>query len=180
MPRTIHYNIALDKTRTDGAFTSTTWWLQDPDTGSWSQLPPLPGQEADSVKLQPDDVVSVAIGESLGPNAPSTAVSTIALAVVFGSRHVANQSNSPFQGQNGTNCLFMGTTANGLQQAWSSSDNNQGYFAWVLPLGTVGSIPNGQRSKFELMIGANVTFNDGTPARSYGHDPEVDVGMGAN
>jgi hypothetical protein len=180
MPRTVNYNIVIDKNRTDGGFSSTTWWLLDPNTNSWSQLPALPGQEADSVKLQPDDVITVAIGESI-PGATSTAVSSIALAVVFGSRHVASQSNSPFQGPNGPNCLFMGTTANGLQQAWSSSNNyNNGYLAWTMVLGTVGSVPNGARSKFELMIGANVTFNDGTPARSYGHDPEVDVGMGAN
>jgi hypothetical protein len=180
MSRTIHYNMVIDKTRTDGGFASTTWWLQDPDNGTWSQMPALPGQEADSVKLQPDDIVSVAIGESLGQNSTSTAVSTLDLAVVFGSRNVPNQSNSPFQGQSSPTCLFVGSTGNGLQQAWGPGNNNGGYFAWVLPLGTVGTVPTGPSRKFELMVGANVTFNDGTPARSFGHDPEVDVGMGSN
>ena len=140
MPRTVNYNIVIDKNRTDGGFASTSWWLLDPNTNSWSQLPALPGQEADSVKLQPDDVVTVAIGESI-PGATSTAVSSIDLAVVFGSRNVPNQSNSPFQGQSSPNCLFRGTTAQGLQQAWSSSNNyNNGYLAWTLLLGTVAPL----------------------------------------
>jgi hypothetical protein len=180
MARTIHYNMVIDKTRTDGGFASTSWWLQDPNTGSWSQLPALPGQEADSVKLQPEDVISMAIGEQLAQNATSTAVATIDLAVVFGSRKVPNQSNSPFQGQSSPNCLFTGSTGSGLQQCWSATNNNGGYFAWLLSLGSVASVPTGPSRKFELMVGANVTFNDGTPARSFGHDPEVDVGMGSN
>lgn len=181
MPRTIHFNMVIDKTRTDGGFASTSWWQQDPSGGQWTQLPPLPGNESDSAQLQSGDVVSVAIGEDL-PGASTTAVSGITLAVVFGSRQIPNQANSPFQNAQGAStCLFVGTTGDGsLVPAWSSSNNNGGYFAWVMALGTIPTQTPGPNKRFELMVGANVTFNDGTPNQSLGHDPEVDVGMGSN
>jgi len=182
MPRTIAFNIVIDKTRTDGGFASTSWWLQDSQSGQWSQMPPLPGNDSDSVKLQAGDSVTVAIGESL-PNATTTAVSAITLAVVFGSRRVPNQNNSPFQNPQGApTCLYVGTTSvgGGLVPAWSSSNTNSGYFAWVLSVGTIPAQSPGANKRYELMIGANVTYNDGTPSQSLGHDPEVDVGMGSN
>lgn len=182
MPRTIAFNMYLDKTRTDGGFAGTSWWLQDPQTGGWSQMPTLPGGDADSVKLQAGDIVTMAIGENL-PNATTTAVSSITLAVVFGSRHVPNQANSPFQNPQGApTCLFVANSASGggLTQAWSSSNTNNGYFAWVLSVGTVPTQSPGANKRYELMVGANVTYNDGTASQSLGHDPEVDVGMGSN
>jgi hypothetical protein len=182
MPRTVHFNMVIDKTRTDGGFGSTSWWQQDPSSGQWTQLPPLPGQESDSVQLQSGDIVTVAIGESLPATSTTTAVSSITLAVVFGSRQIPNQPNSPFQNaQSAPICLYVGNTADGsLTQVWSSSNNNQGYFAWTMSLGTIPTQPQGPNKKFELMVGANVTFNDGTASQSLGHDPEVDVGMGSN
>jgi hypothetical protein len=183
MPRTVNFNMVIDKTRTDGGFASTSWWLKDPQTGLWTQLPPLPGNESDSVALQSGDVITFAIGEQL-PNATTTAVSGITLAVVFGSRQMPNQANSPFQNAQGAPiCLYVGNTGGStpnMTPAWSSTNTNGGYFAWTLPVGTIPPQQQGPNKKFELMVGANVTFNDGTPSQSLGHDPEVDVGMGSN
>jgi hypothetical protein len=176
MPRNVAFNLVIDKTRTDGSFGSTGWF-QETD-GSWSPLPPLPGKESDSAQLQTNDNVWVAIGEKLPPSSTTTAVSAITLAVVFGSRpSLPTQANSPFQNAQGTpTCLYVGNTGDStLQPSFDSNNNNGGYFAWKLNLGTVPQTARGTR--FELMVGANVTFNDGTPARSFGHDPEVDVGM---
>ena len=183
MSRTINFNMVIDKTRTDGGFASTSWWLQNPQSGQWTQLPPLPGNESDSVQLQSGDIISVAIGELL-PNATTTAVSGITLAVVFGSRQMPNQANSPFQNAQGApTCLYVGNTggnAPNMVPAWSSTNTNGGYFAWVMSLGTIPTQQQGPNKKYELMVGANVTFNDGTASQSLGHDPEVDVGMGSN
>jgi len=49
-----------------------------------------------------------------------------------------------------------------------------------LAAGTIPTQSPGANKRYELMVGANVTYNDGTPSQSLGHDPEVDVGMGSN